>query len=350
MILDILLTAIVLILLTFAALYKFKKTNDTTFFLSREYGNWIKGLCAIIVIMVHFSKDYQNPFQDAIGSFAFVAVTFFFFFSAYGMQFNVEKNKGYLNYFWRNKLVSLLVPCITFNIVVFFFTYFRTGEWNFQRLYWINKYVRVLLEYCVWFFLIMLLVKYKLISNKRIIDLLLIAGVLLSSLIYYFSKTGYVVSAQIGWCYERWGLIWGLLFYRYFDPLLIWLNNRRAKKTIIFLVLSLILGLTYLKYKTVWFSGEYCLKIVLGLVIITFVMLLTQKRIFGNYISTVLGNASYEIFLSHGFIMSVLTFYFPHLPSGFFIVLTILLTIILSIPLHALNKIIVGKLRYNYKK
>ncbi len=82
---DILLTSAVLLLLA-AAIFPQNKPDDGTFFLKKEYTSWLMGLCAIVVVMVHFSEPYQNPLQDLIGSFAFVAVMFFFLISAYGMQ------------------------------------------------------------------------------------------------------------------------------------------------------------------------------------------------------------------------------------------------------------------------
>lgn len=64
----------------------------------KQNTHFIKGLSALIVVMVHFPADKVNPLQDGIGSFAYIAVTFFFFVSAYGMQYSIEKYHRALKY------------------------------------------------------------------------------------------------------------------------------------------------------------------------------------------------------------------------------------------------------------
>ena len=51
---------------------------DNPQFMNKSSSDTLKGLCAMVVVMVHFPEAYQNTLQDAIGSFGYVAVTFFF--------------------------------------------------------------------------------------------------------------------------------------------------------------------------------------------------------------------------------------------------------------------------------
>ena len=85
------------------------RRNDAEDLFSKDYTTVLKGICCIIVVMVHVKDGFQNPLQDAIGSFGFVCVTLFFMVSAYGMQLSVEHKADYLRHFWRNRLLSLLV-------------------------------------------------------------------------------------------------------------------------------------------------------------------------------------------------------------------------------------------------
>ena len=122
-------------------------------FFSKDYTTMLKGICCIIVVYVHFKGKQTNALQDAIGSFAFVAVSLFFLISAYGMMLSVEKKKGYLTHFWRNRLVSLLVPCICVNIVGLILSGI-TGNIEYGIIYYINGYVIVLLQFCLWFYMV----------------------------------------------------------------------------------------------------------------------------------------------------------------------------------------------------
>ena len=110
-------------------------------------------------------------------------------------------------------------------------------------------------------------------------------------------------------------------------------------------MLALFAGLAYLKYKPVFFYGEYLLKIMLGILILTFFFLASSNKKLGNKIITFLGGISFEVYLSHGFMMKVLGNH-SNLPSGMFILTTIAMTILFSWIVHSwVSRPIVSRLR-----
>ena len=340
---DILLTSLILLFLLFAALWQSRSGDEKNFF-SKDYTNTLKGLCAIVVLLVHVDPSYQNPLQDGVGSFAYVAVTLFFFISAYGMQLSVERKPGYLKHFWRNRLVSLLIPCFLINLFAFAYQMGILNNKSLAVLVEINGYVKVLLQYCLLFYCVMMLGKWLKVEKTWITDGLLIAGVAGSSLYLYFSEGGDGANVS-GWCYERYGLVWGLLLYRFFPRALNWFNAQRLVKIIAFSFLSALLGILYLKFKTDWFYGEYLLKVLLGISIITLLFLVSQKRIFGNRVGRFLGDISFEIYLSHGLIMGILAYFCPSLRSGTFLILSVVMTVLFSWLVHEIAKRLVSLLR-----
>ena len=202
----------------------------------------------------------------------------------------------------------------------------------------INNYVVVLLEYCV-FYYVVVRIGQKLKARKEVIDWILIAGVVISSIVMYF-----FFDAE-GWCWERWGLVYGILVYRFYPSVIRWLDDKRKIKIGIFFILALVAGAAYLKYKPVFFYGEYLLKLLLGILILTFLFSATSNRIWSNKAITFLGAISYEVYLSHGFIMHVLGNH-TNLPSGVFVLSTVALTIIFSWLIHFyISKPIVKLLR-----
>ena len=340
---DILLTSLILLFLLFATLWQSRRGDERNFF-SKDYTNILKGACAIVVLLVHVEPSYQNPLQDGVGSFAYVAVTLFFFISAYGMQLSVERKPGYLKHFWRNRLVSLLIPCLLINLFAFVYQIEILNNKSLAVLVEINGYVKVLLQYCLLFYCVMMLSKWLKVEKTWITDGLLIAGVVGSSLYLYFSEGGDGANVS-GWCYERYGLVWGLLLYRFFPQALNWFNAQRFVKILVFSLLSILLGLLYLKFKNDWFYGEYLLKVLLGISIITFLFLISQKRTFGNRVGRFLGDISFEIYLSHGLIMGVLAYFFPSFKSGTFLILSVIMTIFFSCLVHEIAKRLVALLR-----
>ena len=312
-------------------------------FFSKEYTTMLKGVCCLLVIYVHFVGSHTNALQDAIGSFAYIAVTLFFVTSAYGMMLNAERKKDYLKTFWRNRLVALLVPCLCVNIVAFLLNIVK-NDFGWSVLYFINQYVVVLLQFCVWFYIVEFSMRRWFPKRKSLGDVILISGVVISSLYFYFNKY-HDPSAALGWCFERMGLVWGILLYRYFEPFVEWMDKHRMMKAIVLCLISAILGVTYLKYNVVWFWGEYLLKVILGIAIILFLFTATSNRKIGNPFGVWLGSISFEIYLSHEIVMGLLAFLIPDMQSGVFILSTVILTTLLSWGIHSVDKAIVGKFR-----
>lgn len=302
---------------------KLRKGNGDAFDLPSTHV--LKGLCAIIVVLVHFPENFQNPLQDAAGSFAYVAVTFFFFVSAYGMEYSFDHRQDYLKHFWRGRLMGLLIPMILINLLSMIFCFFDP-DYNepIKALVSLNGYVRVLLEYCLAFYLIHYCRRrYKL--SARVADWVLISLVVSSSLILYFVNT-----VDDGWPYERLGLVWGLLAYRNKDAILRSFTRRNLLWFGCAVIVSGLLGVAYLKFKTEYFWGGYLLKIVLGVSLITLLFVITTRWRTGNKASRFLSNISYEIYLSHGLCMNFVAFLLPCIDNSCFAVLTFAVTIIVS--------------------
>lgn len=294
---------------------------------------------------MHVRSPYNNTLQEAIGSFAYVCVTIFFLISAYGMMLSAEKNKEYLKHFWRNRLVALLIPCILINIVAFGLHVINFGEYRYSILGELNSYVAVLLQWCLWFYVVELCNNRFFPENYMLKDTLLIGVVIISSLCNYFLVDA-KVSAEAGWCFERMGLVWGVLLYRHYDRFVKWMEKNMLPKVIVLGVLGGILGVAYLKYKVIYFWGAYLLKVLLGLVLILFLFTATSNRLFGDKASLWLGNISYEVYLSHHMMMAALICWLPmEVNSGVFIFLTVLSTLAVSIVVHSIGKPIVNILR-----
>lgn len=319
--------------------------NEKGRFFSKEYTDVLKGLCCLIVFYVHVKPERGNTLQDAIGSFAYIAVTFFFLVSAFGMMASVEKKQNYLKHFWRNRLVSLLIPCFLINIVGFLLGVLIKGHSNISTLYRINSYVVVLLQWCVLFYLVELC-RFKWFPRKRFLaDCILIVGVGLSSICQYLLFEAEIIK-DAGWFSERIGLIWGVFLYRHYAKIVIWMESSRMIRIIILTLTGALMGISYLKFKMVFFWGEYLLKILLAFVLLLLLFTITSNRRFGDYISNWLGRISYEVYLSHGMMMSIISYILPKdFNSGLFILISVIITLALSTCVHAVGIPIVNLLR-----
>lgn len=327
---DYLLTSLIPVALFCVVLYGSKEAENQNGFMKREYTTIVKAACCIIVILVHIPAAYMNRVQDAIGSFAYVCVTLFFLISSYGMSLSEERKAGYMQYFWRNRLAALLIPQLLINICGIALAYMLRSEGRYENLFHVNNYVVVLLGYCFWFWLVY---QGRRWYGHRMANILLVGGVIVSSLGSYF----FAEKDANFWCYERWGLVWGVLLYLFLLEVKKRVNPSKSR-ILLFGFLSLMLGIAYLYFKPIFFWGEYLLKVVLGLALITLLFVFSSKCTFGNRIADYLGNISYEVYLSHGFVMGVIELFYPGLSSGVFILATVMVTICFSAAVHAVGK------------
>lgn len=293
----------------------------------KVHSNVLKGFASIIVIFVHVPAAYGNGIQDAIGSFGYVAVTYFFMMSAYGMRRASIYNSQYITHFWRGRLAALLIPMFLCNVVYFRVDIISSDVLGVSKLYNFNGYVVVLLAYCLWFYAVLQITKNRL--SQFHIDWMLILGVVVSSIVCYVYMPGETSNMKY-WCFEQYGLVWGILLCRFEARFLSWIHNRRFLKVIVLILLGAVLGIGYLKFKAVPFWGEYVLKIVLGAELLILVFTLLDGFIKENCVTRFLGNISYETYLLHGVSFSLLAMV-DNLQSGVFILLAVGCTLAMAV-------------------
>lgn len=310
---------------------KYQSESDHFFDLGNT--NAMRGFWCLIVILVHIPVAYQNPIQDMIGSFAYIGVTFFFMTSAYGLSLAQKKNPNSINSFWRRRLPKLLIPCLVVNVVGLFFNAIVGGSIELSNIIRINGWVQWLL---VCYFAFWLCHKFIGGGYQDILTCVLV--VLFSGLVYILKARGLIENTT--WCTEIFGFVWGIILFYIKDKIVVFCRNSWIIKCIIFCLAAGVSGIAYLKMKTTLIWGDYVLKIVLGLAIISFILLLNAKINIGNKVSTHLGNISFEVYLLHHTVFGFVSILLPDLLSGYFIMISIFVTVAISIVAHKCSNFI----------
>lgn len=301
-------------------------SDSRTSFFSKEQTTILKGLCCIIVIFVHIPAAYSNKFQDLVGSFAYITVTLYFLLSGYGLRYSFENKQNYANNFMRNRVIPLIIPFLVIVIV--------------KRLLGFDPYVGGLrFVYVLLLFYALMFICYRLKFNGG--GYMICIGVLI------YSIGGYLTGIGFGWNVEALGFLYGFLLggEKCMTRVQHIFENYYAKVLMLAFGSSVIFGLMYLKYKTIYFWGEYLLRIVLGIVLIILVFTTMYRIKLGNRINILLGNISYEVYLIHGFVICILSLTGELLSSGLFIVLTVLISIMIAVPLHIIDQYITNRIR-----
>ncbi|MDE6301639.1 MAG: acyltransferase family protein [Muribaculaceae bacterium] len=319
------LTLVVLIFTIFALFWRVRLRNYASDIMSDAFDfpttHLLKGIAAIIVVMIHFPEAYTNPLQKCIGSYAYIAVTYFFFVSAYGMEYSYNHRPDYLRRFWINRLSGLLIPMFLVNVLAYGYCLINRLHYaeRWTELLKFNHYVTILLEYCVLFYLL-----YKIIVTRWIAQSILIAVVTGSSLYYYFTLDSWSTSV---WPFERMGLVWGLLAYKYRSQMIVWMSRKNVRKAITLIFMTGLLGVAYIKFKPIYFWGAYLLKVALGVSFMLTIFTCAQYLKFNNPIGRFLGNISYEIYLLHGLVMVYIIYITPEINSGMLVFITFICSI-----------------------
>lgn len=322
--------------LGFILIYIDRKGKEASFF-DIENTTCMRGFWCLIVLLVHIPAEYENSLQSMIGSFAYIGVTFFFMTSSYGLTLGAMKDtKKIRQGFWKRRLGKLLLPMFIVNVVRVIAETVCLNTFIWWKLFAITGFVRQILFFYLIFWIVVCLLPEKISFDIKC--LILCISVIVFSIVIYLWKTNGVFA----WPVESFGFAYGVLLARKKD---LFLKLTKKKSWIfagVFLVVSLILGLAYLKFKNIVFFGDYITKIMLGTSILTFILFLNSKISIGNCVSRFLGKISYEVYLIHGVVFIILEAFPLTWNSGMFVLCSIIGTVVLSFIVNVLSALILG--------
>lgn len=271
-------------------------------FFDKENCNALRGFWCLIIVLVHIPVSYQNSIQDSLGSFAYIGVTFFFMTSAYGLELMIEKNSNGLKEFWKRRLPKLILPCLIVNLfegVVSLIVYSKFI--SSQRLLHINDWVKWLL---ICYFIFWLCNRFLVRGARKNICLLIVVF----SIVIYYIKIKKYINGTI-WSTEIFGFVWGIILAKYKNEIVSYLNKNYKFKILLTCFGACLVGLGYLKFKSIVFWGDYVLKVILGMVIIILMLTFNIRFKLGNKVSNFLGKISYEIYLLQWVIIPLISIY-----------------------------------------
>ncbi|MGN0182421.1 MAG: acyltransferase family protein [Candidatus Ornithomonoglobus sp.] len=302
-------------------------------FFNQDTSKAMRGFWCLIVILVHIPAAYQNRIQDLIGSFAYIGVTFFFMTSAYGLSLGISKNHLSIKKYWRKRLPKLIVPNWIINIIfaVVLLIAFHQHP-TISSVIRINGWVEWLLV-CYFMFWI----GHFFIKNYKIGSIVLCCLVSAFSIILYWMKTKGIVTSTT-WCTEVYGFIWGTLLMSFGNKIKYFFQRKWLINVATFCFIALMFGILYLKYKPIVFVGDYLLKIVLGIAIISLILVFNSKISIGNKVSWFLGEISFEVYLIHGHVFHLISRACSNMTSGVFILLSMAITVFIATIIHYLCK------------
>lgn len=328
--------------LTGIVIYGISVNKDKDSFMSVSDTTFLRGFWCIIVVLVHIPAMYQNQIQDMVGSFAYIGVTFFFMTSAYGLKYSITHKNGYMEHFWRRRLPPILVPALIANafVVIMYGLESEFQDFSAMNLLNIDGWVKILLLFYIAFWLIYCIAP-KFIGGGYLQDIVMCLFVVFCSLMGRFTE----LKITSRWIVEPLGFAYGIIAAEYSDKIRKWMKKKWLPKCAILMVVSMALGIAYLKMKPIAIFGDYILKILLGLAMTSFIFEAISCLTVGNKVNSFLGDISYEVYLLHRGVFAVLAIINTGINSGLYVILSILLTVAFAFLLNKVSRPIIRLLR-----
>ena len=331
---TLILMGIILLAIAASTLVGMHVDQEKDSFMSLSDSAFLRGFWCIIVMLVHVPAAYQNPLQDMVGSFAYIGVTFFFMTSSFGLKFSLTNKSGYMDHFWRRRLPPILIPAVIANAFSVLTNAINGGQISILSFLNINNWVKVLLLYYFVFWII-----YKILPRKLSAgtwqDIAMCSTVLLFSLIDRLTP----LKITSIWIVEPLGFAYGIIAANKANLLKQMMKNNWLIKSGVLMIIAALVGVCYLKYKPVPFVGDYFIKVILGISIIAFMFEVISKLKVGNMVNAFLGSISYEVYILHFGVYSLVSAVSKgRVSSGLYIIISIVITLILAYLLRLICK------------
>lgn len=298
---------IVILLLISLLIYLLPQNKE---YLSVKSTSGLRGFLALGIIFHHLSPLVKSG--EEFSNFSYMGtyiVSIFFFLSAYGLYVQNESRENYLDNFLVKRLSKIIVPFFIISLIYIFYR-FVNGQ-LIDLNFFINLFKQgSTIIYNGWFVDIIILmyiffyISFKLFQNKFLSIVL---------------NTIFII------CYICLAIKLGYNFWWYNSALafaigLIWAKNQnkidRVLEKYYFIVIILVTVLLFvshkydvlLKYLHLEDSYSYALAANLDNIIFTiyFIIVFLKKINFSNVYLTLIGRISFELYMIHGLVISML--------------------------------------------
>lgn len=325
---------LLILFFVFIIVYGMSFKEGGQIFLTKEKTVYLKGICSIEIVLGHIGLFTNSkilfPFQKA----GVLVVGLFLLFSGYGLTVSyLKKQKKYLGT-WKKRILTIFMPAfITYGlyaIVEFFLGYtFNPFIGFFIKTNW------YIFEIIVLYALFFILLRY--FDINKCIRLITLFSLIFVICAHYLGISnpwyGSTMCFPLG------------MYYAYHEKEIINKINRSFMMTVILTLLLTVIAIgIYFMLGNKYFISNVVARNFAAMTFSIFICILTTKVNIGNAITLFLGKISYEIYLTHLFILNILRD--VQVDGIAMAYITILLTLVIAFILHQLiNKNKKGRAR-----
>lgn len=300
-------------------------------YLSLKNTNALRGMCALIVAMQHTCAYQHDSFTAPFLYIGFLCTSIFFFLSGYGLMYSTVNKKGYLRSFLRKRLLTVLIPYLFANVIYLsvrqglgiettvtgFINTYKTGEPYVSFSWYIVSIIYFYLAFYATFN----------VFRRNIAVFLMIP----LSVLYFFlvKKIGF----DYHWYTTAFCFAGGVLWYHFQDVLTAVARRQGFLKVLLMFCITFAFLIATFKNIYFYIAGSNITAIAFQIL----VMLCLQKIRIHNFILEYLGKISFEFYILHGIVITVLNNY-TNIRGTAYVFSVLIISAVIASLLYALDK------------
>ncbi|AJW64747.1 Acyltransferase family protein [Elizabethkingia miricola] len=290
----------------------------------------LKGILSILIILSHINFHADLPVFLTITHWSGTKVALFFFISGYGLMASYQKKeKTYLDGFLSKRIWNIIKPLLIITILFLACNYLDTGNWMPDILSNLVLKGNTPLPYS-WFayaiiiFYLLFYVIFRFGWDKEVKILLMFI------LTFGVTVVLWKINYDRAWWVSNLAFPLGML-YQYKEKVIISMSRTKFGNLLLVPLCCLVAFLTAILKVELLYSFAYIFIALMVIVLISYVKM-PQSRPF-----TFLGKISYETYLVHGAVLTLLRGKHVYITNGYLYLFTaIIITVCISYILNSI--------------
>jgi len=295
-------------------------------YLSPKVTSPIKGVCALLVMLHHISQRLDPMESSIYQNIGFLAVAIFFFYSGYGLTVNRLTKPNYMHPFLRRRVTSMLIPFFATNIL-YVLAFSVIGAGNYNPLLLISQvFGKDQLNVNAWYivalfwFYVAYWVSFRFLKSERK------GWIFMAVFIWVYIVACGLWSPGVWWYNTAFCFLLGMAWATFRDKL----HRLFSRGTWLWMLVPVVIVCIGVKTYIACYSTNLALTFfgsaAASLAFAWLIVLLSMKIRLSNPIVEFLGKYSFEIYLIHHLLFSVVRLPVFHLSGNMAFTLSVILS------------------------
>lgn len=289
----------------------------------------IRGICAIEIMIGHIGVETNNKWLFANRKAGILIVGVFFLLSGYGLMYSAFHKADYFKNFLTKRIGVILLPAYLmyiFRLMREIFIYKESVSAGYIIKYIFLMYFPVKLNWYITEIIVLYVLFFILYRNKKY----KIANILLILASVVFIVMAGILGLNNPWYGSTMCFSIGILFMQMEEKILEWMRKHYVTAVVVSSIIMAIGIISFFKLGEESYFGNIIGRNIASSAFAILVILILCKITIGNFLSSYLGKISYELFLVHPYIITIISIENPVLFTLVCVAVSVIFAIVLK--------------------